>query len=350
MEHLYKARIAVVHNFTVTNIQSSNLCHVFLAELEIPNSKILLHALLMDGFRNHRYASLYIPAQSHLGSCLSIFLSNGSQYRMGKNVVPALSRSMQRLENEIQVPLFIRRKNKIELNENGKLAVEYAKKIMSQTNDMINGIRDYDRKQRTIFVGSCAPAPLWKIIPALSGPYPDMTISSEIRDSNMLLEELRQGRYQLIILPYPIEEKGISCIKYEEEHLFFSLPPAHPLSGSKTLQLKDLNGETMLLRSRLGFWEQVTNEKMPDTRFLVQEDSVFNELAKASALPSFNSNLAVQREGMVPNRILIPITDKEANVTYYCCYLSKTTLIEKLFHKNHEENGAADSLPAADKD
>ena len=106
----------------------------------------------------------------------------------------------------------------------------------------------------------------------------------------------------------------------------------------------------MLLRSHLGFWEQVTNEKMPDTRFLVQEDSVFNELVKASALPSFNSNLAVQREGMVPNRILIPITDKEANVTYYCCYLSKTTLIEKLFHKNHEENGAADSLPAADKD
>lgn len=40
----------------------------------------------------------------------------------------ALSRSMQRLENEIQVPLFIRHKNKIELNENGVLAVEHAKK------------------------------------------------------------------------------------------------------------------------------------------------------------------------------------------------------------------------------
>ena len=111
VEHLYKARITVVHNFTVTDIQSGNLCHIFLAELKIPNGKVLLHALLMNGFRNHRYASLYIPAQSHLGSCLSIFLSDGSQYRMGKNVVPALSRSMQRLENEIQVPLFIRRKN-----------------------------------------------------------------------------------------------------------------------------------------------------------------------------------------------------------------------------------------------
>lgn len=56
-------------------------------------------------------------------------------------------------------------------------------------------------------------------------------------------------------------------MKYGEEHLFFSLPPGHPLSASKALYMKDLNGETMLLRTRLGFWRQVTDEKMPDTRF-----------------------------------------------------------------------------------
>mgnify|MGYP002466704838 CR=1 FL=1 len=52
----------------------------------------------------------------------------------------ALSRSMQRLEREIGVPLFLRRKNRIELNENGRLAVEYAKKILDQTHDMVAGI------------------------------------------------------------------------------------------------------------------------------------------------------------------------------------------------------------------
>ncbi len=36
---------------------------------------------------------------------------------------PALSRSMQRLEAELSVPLFSRQKNKIALNENGRLAV-----------------------------------------------------------------------------------------------------------------------------------------------------------------------------------------------------------------------------------
>lgn len=246
----------------------------------------------------------------------------------------ALSRSMQRLENEIQVPLFIRHKNKIELNENGKLAVEYARKILDQTGDMVNSTRDYDRKRRTIFVGSCAPAPLWNLIPALSDLYPDMTISSEIRDSEVLLQGLQDGTYQTILLPFSVEEKGIFCVKYKEEHLLFSLPPAHPLSGSSGLYLKDLNGESMLLRPQLGFWEHIINEKMPNTHFIVQKDTDFDELVKASALPTFNSDLVIQREGKVPNRITIPILDEEVNVTYYCCYTSKArSVIAPLFAK-----------------
>ena len=38
---------------------------------------------------------------------------------------PALNRSMQRLEDELQVPLFDRQKNKIEFNENGRMAADH---------------------------------------------------------------------------------------------------------------------------------------------------------------------------------------------------------------------------------
>ena len=103
---------------------------------------------------------------------------------------PAISRSMQRLEAELQVTLFHRQKNKIELNENGWMAVEYARKIMEQAQDMVSRIQAFDRSQRTILVGSCAPAPLWSIPPLLSDLYPDMTISSEIRENEALLQGL----------------------------------------------------------------------------------------------------------------------------------------------------------------
>lgn len=233
---------------------------------------------------------------------------------------PSLSRAMQRLEMELQVSLFIRHKNRIELNSNGQMAVEYARKILGEANDMVTHIQSFDRSQRTILAGSSAPAPLWEIIPVLGRLYPDMTISSELRESEALLQGLRSGTYQLIILPYAVQEDEVSCIKYGEEHLFFSLPPAHPLSGSKGLYLKDLNGEAMLLLNRLGFWKDLVSRKMPDTHFLVQEDSAFRELINASALPCFTTDWALIRRESNQNRINVPVLDPEANVTYYCLY------------------------------
>lgn len=233
---------------------------------------------------------------------------------------PALSRSMQRLEAELQVPLFYRQKNKIEFNENGRMAADCARQVLDKCQDMISRVQAFDRSQRTILVGSCAPMPLWEIPPVLSDLYPDRTISSEMRENDVLLQGLRDDVYQLIILPYPVEEPGISCVKYGEEHLYFSLPPAHPLSGSKGLYMRDLNGETMLLRNRLAFWRDVTDQKMPDARFLEQEDVAFEELVKSSALPSFATDVVLRREGNPVNRVNIPILDKEANVTYYCLY------------------------------
>ena len=75
---------------------------------------------------------------------------------------PALSRSMQKLEDHLQVTLFDRQKNKITLNPNGELAVEQARRVVRQAQDLVEQVRAFDRSQRTISIGSCAPAPLWK--------------------------------------------------------------------------------------------------------------------------------------------------------------------------------------------
>ena len=104
---------------------------------------------------------------------------------------PALSRSMQRLEAELQVPLFHRQKNKIEFNENGRMAADCARQVLDKCQDMISRVQAFDRSQRTILVGSCAPMPLWEIPPTLSDLYPDRTISWEMRENDVLLQGLR---------------------------------------------------------------------------------------------------------------------------------------------------------------
>ena len=54
---------------------------------------------------------------------------------------PGLTRSIQRLEDELGLKLFDRKKNKITLNDNGIMAVEYAKKYLMKLIKWLNNYK-----------------------------------------------------------------------------------------------------------------------------------------------------------------------------------------------------------------
>lgn len=242
---------------------------------------------------------------------------------------PTLTRAMQNLEDEFQVPLFEHKKNRLTLNENGKLAVEYAYKILEQSADMLERVRTFDRSRHTISVGSCAPAPLWDISPMLSSLYPHMTIMTEMKELDVLSDGLYNKTYQIIILTEKTKDNSCECFRWGEEHLYLSLPANHPLAKSEGIYLKELDGENMLLYSEIGFWHDIHKNKMPNSRFLLQNERfAFNELVNSSVLPSFTSDIVMrhpEQHQISSDRVNIPILDEEAHVTYYCCCLKNQT-------------------------
>ena len=236
---------------------------------------------------------------------------------------PGLTRSMQRLEDDLGVSLFNRKKNKIELNENGKLAVEFAQNLLAEREEMIKELTKLS--QNHISFGSCAPAPLWGVEYALSNNTEAQIESTLVQDENILIEGLEKGREN----KRTTEEEKRSFIKdkkyisqeFLNESLYLSVPPAHPLAPFKEISFSDLNGQSVLLLSRIGFWNEVCQRMIPESHLLFQDDpSVFNELTKMSALPNFRSDITIQIEEAEDNRILIPITDPEAHVRYYAIY------------------------------
>lgn len=101
-----------------------------------------------------------------------------------------LSRSIKKLEEELNVTLFERKKNKIILNENGIIAVEEAKKVIRQLHMLEERIQDNDRSRHMISIASCAPAPLWTMLPYISCTYPEMATFSEIAASDQIMHGL----------------------------------------------------------------------------------------------------------------------------------------------------------------
>ena len=111
---------------------------------------------------------------------------------------PTLTKTMKRLEEEFQVPLFIRSKNKLELNENGKLAAKKAHQLLADSREMIQLIRAIDRERHTLSIGSCAPVPAFSLSQHASVLYKDMTVTSELKSSEELIRGLQQGKYAAV--------------------------------------------------------------------------------------------------------------------------------------------------------
>lgn len=237
---------------------------------------------------------------------------------------PALSRSMQRLEADLNVLLFDHYKNKVILNKNGELVVKKAQKILGSIDKMILEVQEFDQAHLTIALASCAPAPIWDLEAIIKELYQNAKVTSQIINQNDLISSLKNNDYHLIITPFKYDDQDIISYPYLEEQLYLSLPQNHHLKDKKEISFQELDGETMILYSNIGFWHDLHQKTMPNTKFLIQnERSTFNEIVKATALPSFTTNLSIKREGKMNNRIIIPFRDDEAHVTFYLTLLKK---------------------------
>lgn len=241
---------------------------------------------------------------------------------------PALTRSIQKLESELNVTLFDRQKNKITLNKTGELAVSHARRILADVEQMTQSIQAFERSLHTISIGSCAPAPIVELLYYLTEKFATMTFSSETVNPDSLVLGLKNNTYQIIITNSPVKDSEICCREFCREQLFLTIPPAHPLAAKKDgIFADELAGETMLLFKEIGIWESFIKAKMSQTDFIIQDrDDAFNALIRASALPAFATNLTLKRNDRRQNRIIIPFLDDEAKMTFYCSTLNKNKI------------------------
>lgn len=233
---------------------------------------------------------------------------------------PALSRSMQKLENELNVSLFNHGTNKVTLNRIGETAVAFSQKILEQVEEMKEELHNLNRLLTTILIGSCAPAPTWGLIPLLSKKFPDMSISFEIQvDTDILIQSLKKGEYKIIITASPLVADDILTLPYISEQLYLAVPKDHKLANSKGIYIENIRNQTFVQYAHSGLWVQYFESEMKSCNFIYMDKyEDFLELVKTTTLPYFLSNLSSSYYPHPKDRIHIPVLDEFASQTYYC--------------------------------
>lgn len=236
---------------------------------------------------------------------------------------PALSRSMKKLEAQLGVQLFDRENSKISLNDTGAHAVDYAKRILALDREMAEGVAEYERRRRTVSLGSCAPFPLNAIQPTLQEQYFGMVLTSELAEDARLLTGLKNRVYQLAILHENPNDPELFVQRYLDEQLYVSFPREHPLAQRQSIRFSDLRGISILMVHSVGFWMEVCKRHLEPGNLLIQNSfEALGELIDASRLPFFNSDRMLERAPQQPDRISVPISDADARTVYYIACLA----------------------------
>ena len=229
---------------------------------------------------------------------------------------PALSRSIRRLEDELGCGLLRRTANRSALTEAGCIAADYADDLLRTYRRMRDELSSLETRRRTLRIGTCAPAPLWRVTQLVVETTPGTIVASESLDEQHLRRGLMEDTLDATIMLRPLALPGFISQPIMTESLSVLLPSMHPLAAERTLRFQDIDGETFLVYANIGFWRSIVERELPHATFLWQEDrSMFEILLSTSDALAFTSH---QTENVA--RVAVPLSDASARATFYLVY------------------------------
>src|SRR6056297_768638 len=144
----------------------------------------------------------------------------------------ALSRSIQRLEEELGQPLLERKPRSVDLTDAGLLFQNRAEQILLILEDTKAEICD-DGQSGRIRIGAIptiAPYFLPDLLRKFSHAFPDASIIVQEETTEKLLKRCTDGELDVAILALPAPVKYLEVEELFDEELLLVLPPAHPLA------------------------------------------------------------------------------------------------------------------------
>lgn len=236
---------------------------------------------------------------------------------------PTVTRGMQKLEDELGVPLFDRQPNRITLTKTGELAAEKASALLQANQQLVMEIKSYAQNQQILKIASVAPGPQLVLTRAQQQLKMNIDIEHRLLTNDQVEAALLNHQYSLVITNQEIQTDLIESRCLGQEQLYVNLDQFMYLANQRQVSFKELAGLSFVVLNEIGPWKQVIQDNIPDAKFLYQaEYDALNELTKYTNFPFFTTNITSPNGAYDTNdSISIPITDDAATMTFYATYL-----------------------------
>lgn len=158
-----------------------------------------------------------------------------------------VSKQIQALERELNVPLVDRTHRTIRLTTAGETAVGYARRMVSDSDAMLAELGGRASVLRLASLPVMAHYGITALLTAFRRRHPEVELAVEEVDALLRPEELSGSRYELAFLRTRPEEDRFEKRVLCRDRLTAAVPLGHPLAARSSLRLEELSGERMAL-------------------------------------------------------------------------------------------------------
>jgi DNA-binding transcriptional LysR family regulator len=166
---------------------------------------------------------------------------------------PGLSQQIKALESELGVLLLARSRRRVELTPAGRTLLEEGRRALTQVERAANLTRRVAAGEiGPLTIGSTESA-AWGLLPELIDEYRKRygSVHLTVREmtSPMQVAALRSGEIDVGLLRPTVDTAGLAVTVLREEKVVLLLPETHRLARRRTIPLKILAGEPMIVHS-----------------------------------------------------------------------------------------------------
>jgi len=209
---------------------------------------------------------------------------------------PTLSVAIRKLEDELGVQLFERGTAGIQTTAMGDQLIEQAQKVL----DEASLLKDLARQGRDPLAGplrvgvifTIGPYLLPWLVPQMIQAHPSMPMLLQENYTVKLLETLRQGEIDVLILAEPFDAQGLVTEPVYDEHFMVAVPRQHPWAKRRRIPSAELTQQTMLLLGSGHCFRDQVVEICPELSRFSQASSGIQKTFEGSSLETIRHMVA----------------------------------------------------------
>jgi DNA-binding transcriptional LysR family regulator len=169
---------------------------------------------------------------------------------------PALSQAIAGLERQLDVQLFVRTRQNVELTAAGAELLRHARGLLADREDAVAGVRRVDRGEAGVLRLGVSLMAEQEVAPALldlSAQYPQLLLDRSAALSERLLGSLRSRDLDVVVsYQVPVLEtlEGVESEEIRRGRIAALVGRANPLACRESLKLADLRDQRLLAPPR----------------------------------------------------------------------------------------------------